>query len=180
MDTALERVEFKYFESGHTFMSADSFHSAVESSMRRERIVTFDDFKAAVSKATKKVDVLDMQVTNFFQTELNVTQHTLNQIHPRPYIENIRKIVFQKGKIEIGYAEAVNSRKLTYCTLFSKKQQKIINSDDFELDRFLRWQKSPRGIDEERKKKLLSTVLDVVPENKRPFFENLPTQGSTD
>lgn len=60
MDTALERIELKYLVRKYTFMSADSFHSTVETSMRHERIVTFVDFKSAVSKATKTVDVLEI------------------------------------------------------------------------------------------------------------------------
>lgn len=50
----VERILFKYLESGHTFMAADSFHAAVESKMRHERVVTFENFKSAVGKAKKK------------------------------------------------------------------------------------------------------------------------------
>lgn len=180
LDIALEEVELKYFEPGHTFMSADSFHAAVEASMRQERIITFEDFKTAVAKATKNAKIMDMETSDFFQTELTVKQYTLNQKHPRPYIENIRKIVFQKGRYEVGYSDTVDATELVYCSLLSKKQQKLIASIDFDFERRLSWQKSPRGIDPERKNKLLATLREVVPEIKRPFFEEIPTKIMSD
>lgn len=173
-DISLKTVVLKYFEPGHTFMAADSFHAAVEASMRRARVVTYDDFKVAVEKAKKEVDVLDMLTTDFFQTELTVSQYTLNRVHPRPYMENIRKIQFRKGRYDVGYTDLVNSEQLVYCSLFSKKQQKLIAEENFNLNGTLHWQKTPRGIEEDRKKALLSTLSSVVPEDKRDFFENLP------
>lgn len=179
-DIRLKKVVLKYFESGHTFMAADSFHAAVEAAMRKDRVITFDDFKEVVQKAKKNVEIIDMQPHDFFKTELTVTQYTLTQIHPRPYIDIIRKIEFKKGRYDIGYSSSVNSKQLTYCMLFTKKQQKLTSGKDFSLERYLHRQKHPRGIDENRKTVLLSVVLPVIPEEKKAFFQNLPTnKGDT-
>lgn len=70
--------------------------------MRHSLVVDYEDFKEAVGKAKKQVDVLDMEVKDFFKTEFSVTQYTLNHIRPRPYIENIRMIMISKGRYEIG------------------------------------------------------------------------------
>lgn len=171
----LKKVVLKYFESGHTFMAADSFHAAVEAAMRKDRVITFDDFKEAVQSSKKSVEVIDMQPHYFFRTELTVTQYTLNQIHPRPYIDKIRKIEFEKGSYNIGYANSVTSKKLSHCMLFSKKQQKLTSEQGFSMERYLYRQKHPRGINEDRKTALLSVVLPVIPEEKKAFFQNLPT-----
>ena len=42
----LEVITIKYFEPGHTYMSADSFHHAVEQEIRRKRnLLDFKDFE---------------------------------------------------------------------------------------------------------------------------------------
>lgn len=41
-DIAAQQIDLKYFEPGHTFMSADSFHHQVEHSLKKkERFMTF-------------------------------------------------------------------------------------------------------------------------------------------
>ena len=47
----LETTTIKYFESGHTFMSADSFHHVVENEIRRMKFVEdFDEFRSIIDK----------------------------------------------------------------------------------------------------------------------------------
>lgn len=47
-----DEIILKYFEPGHTFMSADSFHHQVEKSMKaRGKIYNFDDFCSSVEGA---------------------------------------------------------------------------------------------------------------------------------
>ena len=57
--TSTIQIEFAYFESDHTFMSADSFHHAVESSMKKcGKVYTFPDFSTCVKNAgTKPNDI---------------------------------------------------------------------------------------------------------------------------
>ena len=42
---AAESIKLKYFESGHTFMSADSVHHSIENQMKRKgSLFDFNDF----------------------------------------------------------------------------------------------------------------------------------------
>ena len=51
-DTKCERVTIKYFEPGHTWMAADSFHRSVEQVMKRRKTVyDFPDFEDVISSA---------------------------------------------------------------------------------------------------------------------------------
>lgn len=178
----IKELVLKYFESGHTFMSADSFHAAVEKGMRNhigDPIITFPDFKEVVVKAKKNVEVLEMSFKDFFQTTLSASQYTLNKLQPRPYIENIRKVVLRKHSYQFGYSNSVEEGSdLTYCFLFSKKQMKTVTDDAFELDSSLKRLKAPRGIDVDRKNALLSNVLPVIGEAKKQFWTELPLQES--
>ena len=75
----VNEIVLKFFEPGHTFIAADSFHAAVEKAMRTAPPVTFEEFVDVVKIAKKKVDVLNMEATNFFKPTFNVIQYTLNQ-----------------------------------------------------------------------------------------------------
>ena len=49
-----ESITLKYFEPGHTFMSADAFHHMIEQGIRKERrIENFYDFVDVVEKKGK-------------------------------------------------------------------------------------------------------------------------------
>lgn len=53
-EIASNLVTIKYFETGHTFMAADAFHSLVEKQLRRnEKVYDFQDFCNIILKCTK-------------------------------------------------------------------------------------------------------------------------------
>ena len=48
---AIQLVDLKFFEKGHTFMSADSFHHSVERTIRELKdrgVYNFEDFKQVI------------------------------------------------------------------------------------------------------------------------------------
>lgn len=63
-----EKIIIKFFEPGHTFMSADSFHHQVELSMKfKKNLYDFADFASAVQNANSgKTKVIEMTVQHFF------------------------------------------------------------------------------------------------------------------
>ncbi|KAL1373616.1 hypothetical protein pipiens_018569 [Culex pipiens pipiens] len=89
-------------------------------------------------------------------------------------------IHLRKGRFDVGYGDTVHCKQLSYCHLLSKKQRKLVEAADFDLMKTMSWQESPRGIDPERKKALVATLNAVVPEEKRAFFESLPTKKASD
>ena len=58
-------ITFKYFEPGHTFMSADSFHHGVEQEMRGRPggvVYDFEDFLSVVGNSnSKKAEVVELK-----------------------------------------------------------------------------------------------------------------------
>ena len=51
----LNSVTVKFFEPGHTFMSADSFHSQVEKGIRdKKRLQDFQDLVEVVNKKVRQ------------------------------------------------------------------------------------------------------------------------------
>ena len=59
-----EDITFKYFEAGHTFMSADSFHHGVEQQMRKQpggNVYDFNDFCNVVKESNGgQIDVISL------------------------------------------------------------------------------------------------------------------------
>lgn len=83
-------IEIKYFEPGHTFMAADSFHHNVELAMKRmKKIYDFHDFVQAVQNATRGTEVFSMKLENFFSWEDYSSQYKLSRMNPRPYLQNM-------------------------------------------------------------------------------------------
>lgn len=64
--TSREDITLKYFEQGHTFISADSFHHGVEQQMKNCPVGAVYDFEGFVSVVkssnSKKVDVVEMKM----------------------------------------------------------------------------------------------------------------------
>lgn len=74
-----------YFEPGHTFMSADSFHHQVELALNRQaKTYDFHDFSTAVSSANRgKVHLIPMQHTDFYNWEDHTSQAKLKKAAQR-------------------------------------------------------------------------------------------------
>lgn len=71
-----EEIVIKYFEPGHSFMSADSFHHQVELSMKRKKnVYDYKDFHDSVQAANSgNVNVINLEINNFFDWEDHSSQ----------------------------------------------------------------------------------------------------------
>ena len=68
---SISEVTIKYFEKGHSFMLADSFHHQVEEAMRKKKnLYDFADFSQCVSKSGIAVE---MTVEDFFDFRNNLS-----------------------------------------------------------------------------------------------------------
>lgn len=78
-EIALEKLKLKYFEPGHTFMSADSFHHQVEMSLKKKKkVYDFEDFKETVQSCNSgKVNILEQGKQNFFKFQDITSKHKL-------------------------------------------------------------------------------------------------------
>lgn len=122
-ETDTKMLNIKYFESGHTFMAADSFHAAVEKQMKSSPPLTYPDFEEVVHRSKWNVEVLSMGVEDFIELDFNISQYTLNQLKPRPYVDNIRLVQLTKGSLSFSYSDHVDTsaEDLISGELFSKK-----------------------------------------------------------
>lgn len=163
----LKMLNVKYFQSGHTFMSSDAFHHQVELALKRKKkVYDFKDFSECVALAnSKKVVVKEMHIDNFYTFPDLTSQYKLKKIIPRPYLQDMVFVQFQRGQ-----------RCLKYKTSFS---------EDFQCINFLlaKYETGPlpqptqknceRGVSTERKNNIITKIKDLIPENRLPFWQNL-------
>ncbi|KAL9704070.1 hypothetical protein quinque_007588 [Culex quinquefasciatus] len=109
---AAERVTFKYLESGHTFMTADSFHASVERKMRKHQggeLHNFDDFVDCVKGASVEVEpvVTVMNYSDFFEPTVCFKPSVFQKKKTRPYLADIKEIRFDRGSYRLLYKGAI-------------------------------------------------------------------------
>lgn len=98
-ETSLESIKIKYFEPGHTFMGADSFHHQVERCLKQKgKVYDFKDFSDCVKAAAQNTNVISMGISDFYQWQNGTSQYKLNKISPRPYLQEMVEISFFRGK----------------------------------------------------------------------------------
>lgn len=96
-EVLLDELVVKYFEPGHTFMSADSFHHNVEKFLKRAgKVYDFQDFVSAVRSATKNVNIIEIQTNDFFEWKDGTSQYKLSKISPRPYLKTMVEGFYRK------------------------------------------------------------------------------------
>lgn len=104
-EVSLESLEIKYFEPGHTFMSADSFHHQVEQSLKRKgKVLDFADFVECVETSnSSRVQVVNMRVNDFYDYEDFSSKYKLGRLSPRVYLSDVVQASFTKGSTHLGY-----------------------------------------------------------------------------
>ncbi len=86
--TDTNKVILNFFEPGHSFMSADSVHAAIEAVFRRkgDSIVDFDDHGAAIKETGCSVTKMDH--TDFHDFTSGHSEHRLKKAGTNhPYLK---------------------------------------------------------------------------------------------
>lgn len=168
-DVSLFDLEIKYFEPGHTFMSADSFHHQVEKSLvKLGKVFDFDHYKDAVGNANlSKVHVDELKINNFFKWKDFTSKYKLKKLQPRVYLQNMVHLQFKRGQ-----------RVLFYKTKFCDEEFQELNflAAKYVKESLPKPQTCtlPRGIDSVRKNNLIEKLRAIIPPHRINFWENLP------
>lgn len=170
-EVALTYLELKYFESGHTFMAADSFHHAVENSLKRKgKVYDFSDYIDAIRKSYKGVDVVEMAEQSFYDWEDHTSQYKLNKITPRPYLNSMVQVNFKRGERIIWYSQSFQGPFITL---------NFLNHKSFKTGiRKPKCKEIPRGISDARKQTIISRLGPLFPANRLKFWEDLQTTSN--
>lgn len=169
-EVSLESLTVKYFEPGHTFMAADSFHHQVERCLKQKgKVYDFKDFSGSVKDTSNNAKVISyvMEIDDFYNWQNGASQHKLNKLSPRPYLHNMVTVRFLRGKQTLIYKtdfDTVEERELNFLNAKMAKQGVPKPSPKH----------IPRGIIAERKNLILLKLCGAMPINRRKFWEDIP------
>lgn len=176
-DINAENIIINYFEPGHTFMSADSFHHQVELSLKKQgKTYDFPDFVDAVAQANKgKADVKSMEFQDFFNWKSFVSQQKLKQQPNRVYLTDIVQITARRGEFSLLF-------KVSYCKFEPANcldflQIKAAKVNGMKLPNSL---SGPRGFPTEKRDNILQNLSQVMPDNRKDLWRNIPTRSDLD
>lgn len=122
-DIAAERITIKYFESGHTFMSADSFHHLVEKGLRENpKIYDFQDFSNIVQNSTKNNSVIakEMNFKDFKHWPNFTTNYQIQKLNKnRPLLKDIVLIQARRGNKTLFFKECFEENSFKELSILS-------------------------------------------------------------
>lgn len=166
---AAKNITINYFEPGHNFMSADSFHHQVELSLKKaKKVYDFRDFVEAVKTCNlKRVTVKEMTVADFFDWKDYSSQTKLKKIEPRVYLSQVVKVMVQRGS-DILKVETDVTDELKEIDFLQVKVKKSGIKEPTVM-------KKASGIPSSRKENILKNLGEIIPANRHHFWQELPT-----
>ena len=153
---ALQSLKIRYFEKGHTFMAADSFHKKVEDAMRQmNKLYDFDDFVDAVNKHGIAVN---MKAEDFklFEKELSKGKDT-----KYPYLSDVGEVCFREGSTKMFWKEKLTDIDYKQGEFLQKKCRKFIAAK-----KGVPSHDGPRGLNTQKKNDILLKLGPIIPEDK--------------
>lgn len=171
----LHSVTLKYLETGHTFLSCDSFHGLVEKNMRKRGIIhNFKDLVAVVQTAGGGPKILEMDVSDFREWNKRVTGGKTVTV---PKLRDIQVARFQQGSKTMFFKLSHNDKVFEEVDFIMKRTQK-------DMDRGVdqpKCRQGPRGIPVWKKNGIVTNLCRLMPDTKQVFWNDLPTnEASTD
>ena len=163
----LQKITLKYFEKGHTFMSADSFHALVEKGFKKFRnVFNYSDY---VSVMASVGNVKQMNIGDFktYASGLSkgkkskATRPYLNQVYIAQFRRGQTCMYFKKGHTECHFNEA---EYLKNAVKKDMTQRRYIPS--------LKTKANPHLM-ADRKATQLTELVPLMPVEKRSFWVNL-------
>ena len=168
-----EDITLKFFETGHTFMSADSFHHGVELEMKKGKggnVYDFPEFVDVVKKSNSgKVDVI-----------------VLDNEKVRAYKGGQSQVKLKKAKVLLGkmcvFQLRRGSRNLHFKTSHADDdfQQVDFLKNAFSLDLPPKLRTEGRGIPDAKKTDIVSKLCPMMPASRRSFWENMMIGDAVD
>lgn len=170
-DICAEEIILKYFEPGHTFMAADSFHHRIEKSMKKmgSKLYDFEDFLLAVKGAASKTEVFPMELKHFYKWEDFSSQYKLKRTKPRAYLHDMVEVTFKRGSYNLCYKNDFDgsSFDLNFLKAEITKNNKL--PPPKQQTKYI-------GISSEKKESLIKNLGGVM-KNRIKFWETIPVSN---
>ena len=168
----LQSVTLKYFERGHSFMSADSYHHLVEKEMSVKRnVYDFEDF---LSVLNVHGFAIEMRHNDFINVPRGVSDQSKFTAQ-KPLMDSITVAMFRRGSTKLFWKENFSDEFKSAEFLQKKIAENLTKDDDKEFPPLYPYG-SP-GINISRKKDIIDKLLPLMPSNRRKFWEEIKSFG---
>ena len=155
-------ITLKYFEPGHTFMSADSVHAAVEKQMRRRPdgfVYDFADFVSVITEASR-ITVVPMLSSQIREWAGQQSQAKLKKVEIR--LDKMVSVQFRKGSRSLFYKISHDQDTYTEFDFLMKKAKLTLPQT-----------KRDAGVDNTKKGDIIKKLCPLMPESRQLFWKNL-------
>ena len=167
----LVEITLKYFEKGHTFMSADSYHHMVEKLMNdMGSVFDFDEWIKALNQHGRAV-ILQGEDCLKVKRGLSQGKHV-----SMPHIEDIQQAQFVKGSSKLFWKESMEDESYSHSEFLQVKYMNMIQKGvnwppflkKYTSDRFC------RGISHSKKENINTKLCPLMPHKCRSFWVTIP------
>ena len=165
----LKKVTLKYFEPGHTFMSADSFHALVEKKFKKA--VNIYDFRDYVDCVTAAGNAIEMRPEDFFQFESGLSQKAATK-ESKPLLADVYGVEFRRDELLMFYKKDPEAADFNSTDFLKKKPMQLMAEGQYFSSIK---PKSCSGVSASRKNGIVEKLCPMMPASRRAFWENLPT-----
>ncbi|XP_044024086.1 uncharacterized protein LOC122862640 [Siniperca chuatsi] len=160
-----EDVTLKYFEPGHTVVSADSFHHGVEQEMKRRPggvVLDFQDFSSVIASSDSgKVDVVELQNEDIRAWKAG---HSMTKLKNAPHLAEMAEIQFRRGSRRMWVKLSHDQEEFTPLDFLMKKTS---------LDIPEQLRPAVKGVGRQKKADILTKLCPLMPPYRRVFWESL-------
>jgi len=164
-DSGPDSVILRYLEKGHTFMSADSYHAKVESSLRKmKNVYDYNDFATVVERRGAKV--INMAYKDFVLWENGMSSAKFTN---KPTLSNVHEVLFRRGSIKMFWKLNMDDEVYEEGEFLKKKTAQMHTSQRLCYATRM----TPRGICSKKKEDLLTKLCPFMPTNRRLFWNSL-------
>lgn len=160
-----EDVTLKFFEPGHTFMSADSFHHGVEQEMRHRPggvVFDFDDFLSVVANSnSRKVEVVKLKNDNI---RAWMDGHSAAKTKKMSRLAELKVVQLRRGSRSMFVKKSHGEEDFIELDFLQKKFNPCIPTTLRPQD----W-----GVEEAKKTEILKNLVPLMPPTRRFFWSSL-------
>ena len=162
-----ESIPIKYFEKGHTFVSADSFLAQVEKEMRaKKNVYDFDDFTEVINKREHAVN---MKYGDFRQWESSSSSAKFTR---KPTLSSVQEVLFQKGSTKLFWKHSLEDAEYESGDFLKKK----VSACFLKGDHPFRCKEEPRSVSRQKRDDIVSKLCPLMPENRAVVWNDIPWQ----
>ena len=164
---SLKSVTLKYFEAGHTFMAADSFHARVEKQFRKKKnIFDFNDYLYCVREAGQAIE---LTANDFKDWKSGLSQSKASK-DSRPLLEDVSMVQFKVGQTNMYFKRSLEDTHFECADFLMKKFKDLVAQKQFIESQST---KERPSLDPARKQGIIDKLCPLMPTDRRDFWHRL-------